>query len=170
MDSSRKTGYISEDTSYLTNSEQIDNIVEEMKRNYNRKRLHVAIFIIVIITIPVACYMFLGIRTVDEYFQRHPNTEWESADPYIHVSVDEQGNTTSYMEINGKLIWIDISCLGNSRVTEICNYTNTLGHITEDDRYLRGKAKFRYDRIVIDIYKDNVFNGKYPEIILYRVE
>lgn len=147
------------------------NRIEEDEFDRFKKRLS-TIFIVsiaVILFASAVAFFLFRIRTIDEYFFKHPNTEWECADPYIHISIDENGKPTSYMEINGEMIRVQITNMGNSTNTDISKFV-TNGCITIDDQYMNGSAKFRHDRIILEITRDYIFNGKYPEIVLYRVE
>lgn len=150
------------------------NRIEEDEFDRFKKKLS-TIFIVsiaVILFASAVVFIYCTMQTIKGYFEKHPNTEWESKNPYIHVSIDENGKATSYMEIDGELVLVGFSGIGHNNITVIYKYNSAQQNSSnaKDNGYLQGDTKFRSDRIILEIYRDYIFNGKYPEIVLYRVE
>lgn len=150
------------------------NKIEEEEFERFKKKLYIGLSILVVVVCLTAAvlYMYCISRTMRGYFEKHPNTEWESIDPYMHISVDEKGKATSYMELEGELILIGFGSIGRTNTTVIYNYNNAqkCRADVKDVDYLKGEVRFRHDRIIFKITNDYTFDGKYSEIVLYQVE
>ena len=96
-----------------------------------------------------------------------PCSRWESKIPHIILSVGSPGNrenSAAYMEIDGKLVQIDFNISSITVRTDIYAHNDN----TQKNVLLKADCRYYKDKIVLKVLEDNVFNGKYKKIVLYR--
>lgn len=120
----------------------------------------------ILITFAIAG-MFVG---CDPYAGKYPflsESEWICDDPYIAVTYSKSSSgeisSKEYIELNGKLIEIDI----NYRAGSFC--ISPEYSVDYEDRLFTGAWEYRNGDLVLTIKEDFVFNNKYSEFVFSRV-
>ena len=99
----------------------------------------------------------------------YPGSEWQSDNPYIYCQVLDNRTIRGSILVNGELV--EIQCTVDwGRYIIISKVDILKDNIEESDELLEGLCKCTEQQIVINIRKDNCFEGKYDSIILNRVE
>ena len=123
--------------------------------------------IIVIFSVAICALNLFACRSCDKYVPwGFPNSIWTSNEPEIKVTVIGYNQPTGYIVIDGKKVDIELHWgEGYSFIILYADYEV----ISDEVTLLNGiVTKCKEESTTLKIKKDNVFNDKYKEIVLYR--
>ena len=136
------------------------------------KHLKNAILIILSLIILTLAVLFLTARSRRPIYKtpyEYSNSTWESEDPYIYFHVEDKWNPNNaeiYTLIDGEKKTLQFLCSDDTRIAEFVEKTWENGIQTE--RYLTVDCRFYKDKVTMSIIKDDIFDGQYKRIVLYK--
>ena len=98
-----------------------------------------------------------------------PDSEWQCDDPFIFLHVKENKEIGGYIVINGERINVDCP-IDWGRYVLMTRTVEAGKSVMESDYLFEGKCDCTEQQITITITKDYIFDGRYDEVVLIRMD